>query len=121
MSTFKERQTVFAELAQRSDTALSIVDAAMDEITRLREENGAQKANAQKSKLIECLRIGQEIQRAARDLPEPYELHIHVEKGSGWVVLTTPEGAALDYEDDGDGFSYSITKAIDEAMKGGAA
>ena len=39
MSTFEERQIVFAELAQRTNTTLSLADAALDEIIRLRAEH----------------------------------------------------------------------------------
>jgi hypothetical protein len=64
----------------------------------------------------ECLRIGQELQRAAGELPELYTIQIEVENGSGSVVLITPDGEATDIDHGGDGLSYSITDALDAAV-----
>lgn len=65
----------------------------------------------------ECLRIGEEIQRAASDLPDGWELEVFVEKGYGCVKLYPPDGDSIHFEDTADGISHCITGAIERAMK----
>lgn len=65
----------------------------------------------------ECLRIGQEIQRAAGELPDGYEMQICVERDAGWVVLYNPDGDVIELHSRGEGLSYDISQAIDEAKE----
>lgn len=64
----------------------------------------------------ECLRIGQEIQRAAGELPDGYEMEIEIERGSGSVYLSKPDYSKVSFHDMVDGLSYAITGAIDAAL-----
>lgn len=66
----------------------------------------------------ECLLIGKEIQRAAGELPEGYEIEICVERGYGGVALRKPDDATVDFDNTVDGLSHCITQAIDTAMQG---
>lgn len=63
----------------------------------------------------ECLRIGEEVQRAAADLPDGYEIEIHVEKGYGGVKLIDPDYKEHSFDDTVDGLSHCITQAIEFA------
>lgn len=76
-------------------------------------EKDAQLTRIQK----ECLRIGEEIQRAAGYLPEFYELEVYVERGYGCVYLRNPDGEHATFSDTVDGLSHCITQAIDAAME----
>ena len=69
----------------------------------------------------ECLRIGQQIHRAAGNLPEMFNIVIDIENGYGGVKLFNNAGDELDFETDSDGLSYSIEKAINAAIKEGKA
>lgn len=62
----------------------------------------------------ECLRIGQEIQRAAGELPEGYNIEIDVEKGAGTVSLIDEEGDRMHIDID-EYLSSAIREAIDAA------
>lgn len=64
----------------------------------------------------ECLRIGQQIHRAAGDLPETYEIEIEIERGSGSVYLCKPDYTKVAFNDHVDGLSESIKDAIDAAI-----
>ena len=64
----------------------------------------------------ECLRLGQEIQRAAGELPEGWNIEIELENGSGSVVLVDPQGVPTYFNDMVDGMSYALTEAIDAAI-----
>lgn len=64
----------------------------------------------------ECLRIGQQIQRAAAELPDCYEIEIELERGSGSVYLSNPDYSKVAFNDHVDGFSESIGQAIDAAL-----
>lgn len=63
----------------------------------------------------ECLRIGQEIQRAAGELPIGYNIEIDVENGAGTVSLIDDEGNRTDIDTD-EYLSGAISDAIDAAM-----
>lgn len=76
-------------------------------------EKDAQLTRIQK----ECLRIGEEIQRAAGYLPEFYELEVYVERGYGCVYLRNSDGEHTTFSDTVDGLSHCITQAIDAAME----
>jgi len=59
-----------------------------------------------------------ELNRAARDLPEPYTIEISVENGSGWVVLHCLGSPDEDFEikiDDGL-ILPAVTSAIEFAI-----
>ena len=66
----------------------------------------------------ECLRIGQQIQRAAKELPDCWNIEIEVERGYGGVTLVTPKMNCLEFNDNVDGISYCIEHAVDAAIKG---
>lgn len=66
-------------------------------------------------------RTGAAIQRAAKDLPERYEISIEIEQGAGTVRLFVPpygdnEGGEVINEFSGDDIAYEIENAIDYAM-----
>ena len=64
----------------------------------------------------ECLRIGQELQRAAGKLPEGFSIEVAVELGSGCVTLIDEDYKTQDFNDTVDGLSHCITQAIDAAL-----
>ena len=110
-------------------TAGKVRQYASDETKRLTDalqemtaERDALKADAERTKLTrierECLLIGKEIQRAAGELPEGYEIEILVERGYGGVTLNKPNYTQVEFNDTVDGLSHCITQAIDAAMKG---
>lgn len=56
--------------------------------------------------------IWEAIQHACGDLPEGYEIRLHMEKGFGGVEWSDPDG--FDYSIEGEGFVASdIEEAID--------
>ena len=63
----------------------------------------------------ECLRIGEEVQRAAGELPDGYEIAIYIEKGYGGVKLVDPDYEEHSFDDTVDGLSHCITQAIEFA------
>jgi hypothetical protein len=65
----------------------------------------------------ECLRIGQQIQRAAGELPDLYFIEMEIERGSGDVILVDPEDNRFYFSDHSDGMSHSIMQAVDAALK----
>lgn len=69
--------------------------------------------------------IGKAINRAARDLPEGWEIRIDLERHAGTVHLIGPEGSETMIEGGGELFSDQISAAIDaarsQAKQGGAA
>lgn len=60
--------------------------------------------------------LNRSVQLAARDLPDGFQIHIHVERGAGWVSLDFP-GAPFDYSPDGGGMTLSeqILDCIEKA------
>lgn len=60
--------------------------------------------------------IGRAVNRAARDLPEGWEIRIDLERGAGAVHLTDPEGKETMIDGSGELFSDQINAAIDAAM-----
>lgn len=62
------------------------------------------------------LLVGQAVERAARDLPEGWELTINLERGAGWVEWTNDEGNTMGIEADGEPFHQQINAAIDAAI-----
>lgn len=65
----------------------------------------------------ECMRIGEEIQRAAGELPEFFELEVYVEREYGCVYLRDPDGEQTTFSDTVDGLSHCITQAITAAIE----
>lgn len=65
----------------------------------------------------ECLRLGQEIQRAAGELPPGWNIEIDVERGAGSVTLIDPEGDPTYFTDMSEGMSHALTDAIAAAKK----
>jgi hypothetical protein len=70
----------------------------------------------------ECMRIGQEVQRAAKILPEDWSIRIEIERGYGGAEISNPEGDKIEAFNagDGDGLSYAITKCIEFATSSAA-
>lgn len=64
-----------------------------------------------------ALFVGQAVERAARDLPEGYELTINLERGAGWVEWTNDQGNTMGIEADGEPFHQQINSAIESAIK----
>lgn len=67
-------------------------------------------------------RTGAAIQRAAKDLPEGYEITIEIERDAGVVRLFVPaygddEISAVIDEFSGDDIAYEIENAIDYAIE----
>lgn len=62
--------------------------------------------------------VGAAIERAARDLPEYYELEITIERGAASVYLRNPDGETSHIDNDSDNrLAAEINAAIDTAMK----
>lgn len=59
--------------------------------------------------------IGKAVNRAARDLPEGWEIRIDLERHAGVVHLIDPEGNETMIEGNGELFSDQISAAIDAA------
>jgi hypothetical protein len=66
---------------------------------------------------LECLHIGQAIQRGAGELPEGYELQVLVEKGAGTVHLSGFDGVAIPLKDRDGGLSTEIDQAVNRAKE----
>jgi hypothetical protein len=64
---------------------------------------------------LECLHIGQAVQRGAGELPEGYELQVLVEKGAGTVHLSGPDGESIPLKDRDGGLSAEIDQAVNTA------
>jgi hypothetical protein len=61
-------------------------------------------------------KLGAAIQAAAKDLPNGWQIHVTVERGSGWARLYNPEGVRVDDFDDGDlNLAESIIHGIEIA------
>ena len=77
-------------------------------------ETSAAHGNALDQATREELSIGKAINRAARDLPEGWEIRIYLERYAGVVFLVDPDGNETMSENDGL-FSDQISAAIDAA------
>ena len=89
-----------------------------DQLEALRQQlKEGQKDSALSRFDAECLRIGKQIQRAAGELPEHYEVEIMVEQGAGSVTLFNPDGDRKDCGASDIGLSYQIEAAIDAAIE----
>ena len=108
-----------AQMRQYASDETKRLTAALQAMTA---ERDAANADAERTKLTkierECLLIGKEIQRAAGELPDGYEIEIQIERGYGGVTLEKPDYTRLVFDDAVDGISHCITQAIDQAMKG---
>lgn len=92
-------------LIKQSDKMISERDNLRSEVGRLRLTSIQR----------ECLRIGEELQRAAGELPDGYELKVEIERGYGGVYLINPSYDAKEFSDTVDGLSHCITQAIEAA------
>jgi hypothetical protein len=54
------------------------------------------------------------VQLAARDLPDGFQIHVSVERGSGWVSLEYP-GVPFEYRPDGGGCRSKILDCVAKA------
>ena len=66
---------------------------------------------------MESLFIGNEIQRAAKDLPEGWSIQIELERDAGTVTLHNPAGETVEVETSGEPFSSQIGMTIDVAIE----
>lgn len=99
-----------------SKALLTLVSERDELAARVRELEG-ERDRLKLSKIDrECLRVGQEIQRAAGELPDNYEIQIEVERGSGSVYLSKPDYTAVGFHDMVGGLSHAITEAIAAAL-----
>lgn len=89
------------------------IEAMAEEYRRLAAERDALKLSRLDQ---ECLRIGQEIQRAASELPECFSIRVEVERLAGWVELYGTDDEQIQFNDHSDGLSHSISLAIDSAI-----
>lgn len=62
--------------------------------------------------------IGKAVERACKDLPEGFDLHIELENGAGTVKLYLPDSDSYMDDFDGDTFADKINAAIDFAENG---
>ena len=60
--------------------------------------------------------IGKSIERACGELPEDFEITIHLENGAGTVVLLYPNGEECENFPHDDGFAGVVNAAIDAAI-----
>ncbi len=63
--------------------------------------------------------VGAAIERAARDLPEDYELHVELERGAGTVRLYMADGESCPHFGEADTLAGNINAAIDAALSAG--
>ena len=56
------------------------------------------------------------IERAARDLPEGWEIRVCVEQGAGWVTLINPERDEVDYYESDIGLADNVFDALTHAL-----
>ena len=60
--------------------------------------------------------IGKSIERACGELPEDFEITIHLENGAGTVALLYPNGEECENFPHDDGFAGVVNAAIDAAI-----
>ena len=60
--------------------------------------------------------IGKSIERACGELPEDFEITIHLENGAGTVVLLYPNGEECENFPHDDGFAGVVNAATDAAI-----
>ncbi|MDI1331266.1 hypothetical protein [Pseudomonas sp.] len=58
----------------------------------------------------------QQVQRAAGDLPDGWEILICIEKGSGSVDLVDPDGSVVEFATNDERLDYTVSDAIDHAL-----
>jgi hypothetical protein len=85
---------------QNRETSLLLIEA--------RDMLTAQASNAE---------TGAAIERAAKDLPERYDISIEIEQGAGIVKLYTPDSDSYLHEWEADTFGGQINAAINYALE----
>jgi hypothetical protein len=96
--------------------------SAWEPLARLSEAEQALQALREE---VEGLRrdaaLGAAIQRAARDLPDGWQVHVCVERGAGWPILYNPEGDVIECDDidADDRLTAEVLAAIDAAIRNG--
>ena len=100
--------------------AQEIIDASVfilkPIIKRLRRRPMRRDAERALEKLIRSTRLYCEVQNAARDIPEGFEISIQIERGCGTVKLIDDKG--FDYNCDGAEFvEDQIAEAVDLAKR----
>lgn len=58
----------------------------------------------------------QQVQRAAGDLPDGWEILICIEKGGGSVDLVDPDGLVLEFATNNERIDYTVSDAVDHAL-----
>ncbi|MFZ6755794.1 hypothetical protein ACO0K9_01125 [Undibacterium sp. Ji50W] len=88
-----------------------------NDIMRMREKM-REIATPQLSKFDEgCLKTGQQMQRAAGELPDGYEVVIYLENGAGTVHLLDKYSDAIQLDDGHDDIASEIEAAIEIAKE----
>ena len=62
------------------------------------------------------MKLSDQIEIAARDLPQGYIINIGIEAGAAWVSLTTPKGTDVSIDDGGYGLSLGVKMALFMAL-----
>jgi hypothetical protein len=60
------------------------------------------------------------IQKLAAELPDDYDVTLHIERGAGWVVLNDADGNSIDIHSDEGNMGERLLAAL-EVAKGAAA
>lgn len=59
--------------------------------------------------------LNEAVQRAAAELPEAWEIHLHIARDIGWVDLIGPDGT-VDFYTDNERLDYTVTDALEFAI-----
>lgn len=90
--------------------------SADEMLDRLRDTRDERMAILDDERAVDNHKLGQQIDRAAGELPEGYRITIELEQGAGWIELTDPEGTII-ATNDGDGaFANQLEELIDQAI-----
>lgn len=110
VNRFKERIT-------QLEADKSNAEYCFRELKKINEQLETELAEAKLSdKDKENLEVGRQILRAARALPDYFDIKVHVENGFAGVTLIDTEGKIRDFDFD-ENLSSAISEAIDAAIK----
>lgn len=101
-------------MTTQAENHLILIDAARAMHERHRQLLAGSQGDALDHGVREELSIGKAINRAARDLPEGWEIRIDLERHAGVVFLIDPDGNET-MSEGGELFSDQINAAIDAA------
>lgn len=106
----RERDQLRAEVAQLRQHKNDYMDAAEDTRRALVAEAEALRKDAER-----YVPLHDAIQRAAGELPEGWEIQLHIERHGGWVELIGPEGTE-DFATNNERLDYTVIDALERAM-----